>query len=150
MWAYRYMRGWKSNDNIDFNFFDAHDLQPLTERAGEETVKRKLRERLSNTKQAIVLIGEKTKALYRFVRWELETCKNLDIPIIAVNLNGLCMQDNDRCPPIIRDEYVVHVPFKLKIIQYALDNFPDEYRSRDSNTKGPRVYNDSVYKKLGV
>ena len=150
MWAYRFMRGWKTNDNIDFDFYDAHDLKPLTDRAGEETVKRRLRERLFNTKQAIVLIGEKTKNLYRFVRWELETCQNMGIPIVAVNLNGLKNQDSDRCPPIIRDEYVVHIPFKLKIIQYALDNFPSEFSRRDKSESGPRHYNDSVYKKLGL
>ena len=22
MWAYSYMKGWKQNDNIDFNFYD--------------------------------------------------------------------------------------------------------------------------------
>jgi len=150
MWAYRYMRGWKANENIDFNFFDAHDLKPLTDRAGEDTVKKRLRERLGDTKQAIVLVGEKTKNLYRFVRWELETCMNLGIPIIAVNLNGQRSQDGNLCPPIIRDEYVVHIPFKLKIIQYALDNFPGEYHRRNLSDKGPRLYNDSVYSQLGL
>lgn len=150
MWAYAYMLGWKKNDNIDFNFFDAHDLKPLTQSASEETIKRRLRERLSNTKQAIVIIGPNTKNLYRFVRWEMEVCKKLDIPIIAVNLNGKRGQDADRCPAIIRDEYVVHVSFKMKIIQYALDNFPDEYRRRGPNDKGPRNYPDSVYQKLGL
>lgn len=144
------MKGWKQNEKIDFNFFDAHDLKPLTNRANEDTVKRSLRERLSDTKQAIVLIGEKTKNLFRFVRWEMEMCQKLDIPIIAVNLNGNRDQDSDRCPAIIRDEYVVHIPFKLKIIQYALDNFPDEYSRRDVNASGPRYYNDSVYEKLGL
>lgn len=150
MWAYRFMRGWKANEHIDFNFFDAHDLKPLTERAGEDTVKRRLRERLGNTKQAIVLVGEKTKNLYRFVRWEIETCQNLDVPIIAVNLNGKREQDNDLCPPILRGEYVVHIPFKLKIIQYALDHFPDEYKGRKPQENGPRFYKDSVYQKLGL
>lgn len=150
MWAYRYMRGWKANENIDFDFFDAHDLKPLTDRASEDTVKRRLRERLGNTKQAIVLIGEKTKNLYRFVRWEMETCQNLDVPVIAVNLNGKRKQDNDLCPPILRDEYVVHIPFKLKIIQYALDHFPGEYKRRNPQDNGPRFYNDSVYQELGL
>jgi hypothetical protein len=27
MWAYGYMKGWKSNENLDFNFHDAHDLR---------------------------------------------------------------------------------------------------------------------------
>lgn len=150
MWAYRYMRGWKANEKVDFDFFDAHDLKPLTNRAGEDTVKRRLRERLSNTKQALVLVGEKTKNLYRFVRWEMDTCQALDIPIIAVNLNGKRTQDNDLCPPIIRETYAVHVPFKLKIIQYALDNFPDEYHRRKQQDNGPRAYNNSVYERLGL
>ena len=63
MWAYAYMLGWISKDHIAFDFHNAHDLAPLSATAGEETVKRRLRERLSNTKQAIVLIGEKTKCL---------------------------------------------------------------------------------------
>lgn len=150
MWAYRFMRGWKVNDNIDFDFLDAHDLKPLTDRAGEETVKRRLRERLGNTKQAIVLIGEKTKNLHRFIRWELQSCIDKDIPLVAVNLNGLRNQDTDRCPPVIRDKYVVHVPFKLKIIQYALDNFPGEYSRRDKASIGARHYNESLYKDLGI
>jgi len=150
MWAYRFMRGWKANENIDFNFFDTHDLKPLTDRTGEYTVKRRLRKRLRDTKQAIVIVGEKTKNLYRFMRWELETCMNLNIPIIAVNLNGQRRQDGDLCLPIIRDEYMVHIPFKLKIIQYALDNLPSEYHRRSQSDKGPRLYNDSVYSKLGL
>ena len=39
MWAYAFMKGWKTNDNIDFSFHDAHDLRPLTGRASEATVK---------------------------------------------------------------------------------------------------------------
>lgn len=150
MWAYAYMLGWKNNDKIDFNFFNAHDLKPLTQNASEETVKKRLRERLSNTKQAIVLVGEKTKNLFHFVRWEMEVCRKLDIPIIAVNLNGLKGQDNDHCPAIIRNEYIVHVPFKMKIIQHALDNFPGEYAQRKPTDMGPRQFPDSVYTQLGL
>lgn len=150
IWAYRLMKGWKSNENIDFNFHDAHDLRPLTDRAGEETVKKRLRERFSNAKQVIVLIGESTKHLYRFVRWELQVALGLDIPIIAVNLNGRRDCDPDRCPPIIRDEYVVHVSFKMVIIKHALDNFPPFYHRREYDAKGPLYYNNSVYKGLGL
>jgi hypothetical protein len=88
MWAYAYMKGWKSNENIDFNFYDAHDIKTITDRASEETIKRTLRERFSSAKQVIVLIGEHSKNLYRYVRWEIEIALKLDLPIIAVNLNG--------------------------------------------------------------
>jgi hypothetical protein len=29
-WAYRFMRGWKANEHIDFDFYDAHDLTAMT------------------------------------------------------------------------------------------------------------------------
>lgn len=150
MWAYGFMKGWISRDHIDFNFHDAHDLRPLTDRASEETIKRRLRERLSNTKQAIVLVGENTRYLYRFVRWELDTCLDLNIPMISVNLNGLRRMDDDRCPPILKGKYVAHVSFQMRIIQYALDNFPNEYETRNRNATGDRCYNESVYTKLGL
>lgn len=150
MWAYAYMKGWKQSEHIDFDFHDAHDLQPLTDRASEETVRRRLRERLSNAKQAIVLLGESTRHLYKFVRWEIEVCLDLDIPIVAVNLNGKRQMDPDRCPPLLQDQYIVHVAYKAKIIKYALDNFPAEYGRRDSNASGNRLYSDDIYRKLGL
>ena len=35
-WAYRFMKGWKANDNVDFDFEDAHDLDSMTARAQDE------------------------------------------------------------------------------------------------------------------
>lgn len=149
IWAYNYMKGWKANENIDFNFYDAHDLRPLSATATEQTVKAALRQRLRNTVQAIVLVGESTRNLFRFVRWEIETCIRLDIPIIAVNLNGRASIDEELCPPIIRDKFVVHIPFKLRIIRHSLDYFPAEFRARTSDY-GPRLYKKSTYDQLGL
>lgn len=150
IWAYAFMKGWKSNENVSFNFYDAHDLNVITDRASEETVKRKLRERFSSAKQVIVLIGEHTKNLYRFVRWEIEISLNLNLPIIAVNLNGKREFDPDMCPAILRGKYVVHVPFKAKIIQYALDNFPTEYAKHDPEEVGDRHYPIEVFRNLDL
>jgi hypothetical protein len=150
IWAYAYMKGWKINEHIDFDFHDAHDLNVITDRASEETTKRKLRERFSSAKQVIVLIGEHTKNLFRFVRWEIEVAQNLDLPIIAVNLNKIRSYDSECCPAILCDKYVAHISFNAKIIKYALDNFPDEHARRDPNVEGNRHYNKSVYEKLGL
>ena len=150
MWAYAYMKGWNSHDHMDFDFYDAHDIRPLTDRAMDETIRARLRQRLSNTKQAIVLIGELTRYHHKFVRWELETCLNQRVPIVAVNLNGHRRLDLDRCPPILRDEYVVHVPLKMKIIRHALDHFPVQYANRDHMARGPLIYGDALYQQLGL
>ncbi|UCI32123.1 TIR domain-containing protein [Mesorhizobium sp. B4-1-4] len=149
-WAYRYMRGWRANERIDFNFLDAHDLDSMTSRAqSEDYVKRNLKERMRQSSAVIVLIGEKTKNLYRFVRWELEFALDLDLPIVAANLNESREQDTN-CPSIIRDQCVLHVLFKMRAIRFALDNWPDEYRrmSQAHRSEGARHYNSDIYKRL--
>ncbi len=150
MWAYAYMKGWKKNQNIDFNFHDAHDLNTITNRANKETTRRKLRTRFSSAKQVIVLIGEHTKNLTKFVRWEMDVALGLDLPIIAVNLNGKRKMDSDRCPAILKGKYVIHIPFKMKIIKYALDNFPESYKNRHEHPGVDWYYKDSVYKSLDL
>lgn len=148
MWAYGFMLGWVENDHVEFDFHNAHDIRAITDRASEDAVKRTLRERLKNTKQAIVLIGESTKNLFRFVRWEIETCLDMGIPIVAVNLNGLRRMDDNLCPPILKGTTTMHVAFKAKIIQKALDEFCDNFSAYKD--KSDWYYNDSTYGALGL
>ena len=146
---YRLMRAWKQNDYTEFDFFDAHDINTARDSSNEDTIKRRLRERLFNTKIFVSLIGENTRYLYRFVRWELEQGVNLGIPIIGVNLNGKRSQDLDRCPPVIRDELAVYISFNASILQYALENWPSDFsRLKSQGNRGPRYYNNDVYQKL--
>jgi|SRR6516162_2022633 hypothetical protein len=151
-WAYRFMRGWKANDRVEFDFRDAHDLRKLTWRAQDETyIKSILRERMRAARQVIVLVGEKTKNLYRYVRWEIELALEKGLPITVVNLNGSRAQD-EYCPAILRDKCAVHVPFKMNAIKLALDNWPDEYKKLGAaeRLKGARYYSDSVYAKVAI
>ena len=118
---YRIMTAWKENQHIDFDFHNAHELNNLRSSSSEATIKGKLRERLSNTKIMLVLIGENTKNLYKFVRWEMEIAINMNIPIIGINLNKKLELDNERCPAIIRDLAKEFVPFDLNAIKNAMD-----------------------------
>ena len=120
---YRLMTAWKANDNLEFDFHDAHDLNTARDTSLEESIKKQLRERFSNSKLLIVLIGEKTKGLTKFVKWEMEVALRLGLPIVGVNLNGSRQRD-DRCPPTIRGSLSVHVPFSMKAVSHAIDNWP--------------------------
>ena len=51
---YRMMEAWKDNDNIDFNFANAHDLNTARDSSKEESIKKQLRERFVNSKKFIV------------------------------------------------------------------------------------------------
>lgn len=148
---YRLMRAWKQSDRTPFNFSDAHDINTALDTSMEETIKRRLSERLADTRVFVSLIGERTRYLYKFVRWELEQALARRLPIIGVNLNGRRSQDSDRCPPVIRDSLVVYVSFQSVILQHALENWPSEHaRRQHEGTTGPRYYPDEVYRQLGL
>jgi hypothetical protein len=151
-WAYARMKGWSALPNIDFEFDNAHDIGSMTSRATNETyVKSELKKRFAQTKQVVVIIGESTKNLYRYVRWEIDVAQELDLPIIAVYLNGSRLIDNSVCPPILRDANAVHIPYKLAIIKYALDNFPADYKKNSASWgNSNRLYTNSVYQELGL
>ncbi len=148
---YRLMQAWKKNDNTSFNFYDAHDLNNLMSFSSEETIKAKLSGRLRNTKVFVLLVGESTKNLYKFVRWEIEQAINRGIPIIAVNLNGKRSIDSNLCPAILKDELAIHVSFNQKIIEHAINSWETSSAGHKSSGKsGPFYYEDSFYKTLGL
>jgi len=146
---YRLMQAWKENDRIAFDFQNAHEINNLRDGSSEETIKKKLRERLQNTKVLVVLIGDHTKNLYKYVRWEIEYAIEKNIPIIGVNLNKKKSRDDELCPPILKDALAIHVPFGQKILDYALNNWPDSHeKHRKDGDTGAYSYKDSVYDSL--
>lgn len=150
MHYYRLMTAWKANDDSSFNFHNAHDLNTARDTSEEESIKRQLRERFANSKLFVVLIGKNTRHLRKFVKWEMEVALKLGLPIVGVNLDG-SRGRTDLCPSSIRDELAVYISFQPKIMQYAMDNWPDGHaRHKRNNESGPFHYKDSVYTQLGL
>lgn len=148
---YRLMLAWKQSDNSSFKFYNAHDLSSARDSSLELSIKSSLQIRLRETKLFVLLVGEKTKYLYKFVRWEIEQALSRNIPIICVNLNGQRAMDYDRCPPLLRDELALHVSFNSKIIEHSLLH----WHSRDEELRaqgksGPFFFTDAVYKQLKI
>ena len=148
---YYLMTAWKANDKIDFNFHNAHELNNLRNNTSERQIKLKLKERLKNTKLMIVLIGENTKNLYKYVRWEMEVGLDLGLPIVAVNLNNYADIVNDLCPKILKSELVLHIKYKQKAITWAIDNWIDLHNSLLKKGEiGPRVLSADYYMVNGI
>ncbi|MCR9183688.1 MAG: TIR domain-containing protein [Flavobacteriaceae bacterium] len=148
---YKAMKSWKASDNIDFNFHDAHDLNNIRETSNEETIKRRLRERFSDTKLLIVLVGSQTRYHYKYVRWEIEVALRLEIPIIAVNIIDSNTRVYEKYPPILRDELVLNIQFNRQLIKYSIDNWIAEYnRLKSKEEINNRVWKDHIYQNLGL
>lgn len=152
MHYYRLLEAWRDNDKIDFGFLDAHDLNYARDSSDTESIRAQLRERLKNSKVMLLLVGEYTARLTRFVKWEIEYAHKIDLPIVVANLNKKRKYDSSRCPAVIMDGdvYTVHISFERNIIKHALDHFPDEYLRNKKDGGAQRFYPDSVYTKLGL
>lgn len=146
---YRLMQAWKQNDGIEFNFYNAHEINTARDTSQEASIKAQLAERMQYTKVFVLLVGERTRYLYKFVHWEIEQAIKRELPIIAVNLNGMRCVDQERCPPLLTNELAVHVSFNAAIMQHALDNWPTTHEAlRRQHKAGAYYYQDDVYKAL--
>jgi len=147
---YYLMKAWKQNDNIGFDFQDAHDLNNILDKS-EASIKAGLQERFRHTKVFVLLVGEHTKYLYKYVRWEIEQAIKREIPCIVVNINGIRYCDDNRCPALMRDHLAIHISYNAKILQYALENWPESAKIKmRSGERGAYYYKDEVYQKLGI
>lgn len=151
---YRLMTAWRENDNIDFDFYNAHDLAQARDNSLPETIRRSLRLRLSNTKQVVVLGSAKGKAKAgdgkSFLFYEIEVIAKLELPVIVANLDGDRAIDRGFIPQRFLDDdyYTISTSFQPKIIQYALDNYVPAFSK--SGKIGPHQYKPEVYSRLGM
>src|SRR6185503_16370861 len=154
---YYLMCAWKENEKIEFDFHNAHDINVARDSSQAETINRRLRERLVNTKQVVMLIGDATRRKATnpntFVYYEARTILRLRLPIVFANVNGSRRAQTDRLPDVLLQSYTISVPFGPAIIKYALENFPESYAanatlSDDKRRNGPYQYAQSVYESL--
>lgn len=144
---YDMMLAWKAQ-NDDFNFSNAHDLHTASDSSKEESIKASLRDRFANSKMFILIIGEHTKYLTKFVKWEIETALRLKLPIVAVNINKSKTPD-ELCPPVLRDKLAIFVPFERKVVKLAINTWAEsDKKYREKGEISNRYYLDSVYKSL--
>lgn len=147
---YQLLKAWAANSHVDFDLNDAHEINQSYDDSEELSIKKQLRERFANSKLFVILIGEHTKYLRKFVRWEIETAIRLEIPIIAVSLNNYKYED-PLMPKLLNDNLSIIVPFKQKAIRYAMENWPgSDADHRKNNEAGQYHYKDSVYQRLGL
>lgn len=136
------MLAWKENEHIDFNFVNCQ-LEAEVNSENEAYIKSKCRERINMAGKFILLIGEDTRSKHKYVRWELEVAIEKECTIIGVNLDNSRAIVEAKTPPIMNNIGAIFVPFKAKIIEYALNDWT---MRPDDNWH----YKPEVYTRLGL
>ncbi len=152
--SYRLMEAWRENQNIAFDFFDAHDLFVSRDTSSRETIRRNLRERMKNAKQ-IVLLGSafakrKGSDGTSFLAHEVALTVGFGLPVVVANLDGDRAIDHDFIPKPFSevDYYSLSVSFQPAIIKYALDHYAPQFAA--SANRGAHYYKDDIYRKVGL
>lgn len=152
--SYRLMEAWRENKNIDFNFYDAHDLYQARDSSKPETIKARLRERMKNAKQIVLLGSPEAKKKggdgVSFLAYELQVALELGLPIVVSHLDGSREGNSANYPkPLVAaDYYTMSVSFQPAIIKYALDDYASAFAT--SERTGSYHYNEKTYKSLGL
>lgn len=152
--SYRLMEAWRENKNIDFNFYDAHDLYLARDTSSPETIKRNLRERMKNAKQIVLLGSPDAKKKggngVSFLAYEIKIAQELGLPIVVAHLDGSRGGNSANYPKPLLDAgyHTMSVSFQIAIIKRALDSYAGTFGA--STESGERVYKASVYTSLGL
>jgi hypothetical protein len=152
--CYRLMEAWRENTHIDFNFFDAHDLYIARDSSQPDSIKARLRERLNNAKQVVLLGSSAGKKKggdgVSFLAYEVGAIIRLGLPVVVANLDGDRTIDKNFIPqPFLNaDYYTISVSFQAAIIKYALDEYAPAFAKSDKS--GPYQYKPEVYRNLGL
>lgn len=138
---YNLLKAWHVRDECDFHFVNSHEKTcAVRDSSLRSTLRQRLAERLRNSKNMILIIGDTTRHDTDWVPFEIEyavdTC---EIPIIAAypdyqNITNPAAAD-PLWPQALRTRirsgaaHVIHVPFKQvpltdAVSQFSFANYP--------------------------
>ena len=130
------LRAWQNNDNIDFNFVDSHKkTYQVRDTSSEATLKARLRERMANSKNMLVVVSPDTNYDRGLLNWEVETAvKEYNLPVIVAYTDYQKIDIVDttmvgRMPKSIYTEYtkntgkLCHVAFNKDEVKKAIAKY---------------------------
>jgi|SRR6267154_1961128 len=156
---YNLMKAWTAKTDDDFTMINSHEKASAVRDASlRTTLRNSLLERLRNSKNMVLIIGETTRLDTDWVPFEIEQAVDTyGIPIIA----AYTVYDKPIRSPRLWSAFwpsalearinngtanVIHIPFKKEALKDAIwfshDNLPPG--------KGLGIYNDAAYKTFGI
>ena len=157
---YNLMKAWTAKTDDDFTMNNSHDkASAVRDSSKKATLRASLLERLKNSKNMVLIIGETTLLDDDWVPFEIEKAVDTyKIPIIAAYTGYATPIRNpsvlkEHWPSALADRInngtasVIHIPFKKAALLSAISQF-----SHNSlpNGGGFGFYNDDAYKSFGI
>jgi hypothetical protein len=157
---YCLMKAWAAKTDDDFTMINSHEkASAVRDSSLRATLRRSLLERLRNSKNMVLIIGETTRSDTDWVPFEIEQAvDSYEIPIIAAYT---VFNTAIRKPRALSNYWpsaltvridngtasVIHIPFRKLALMDAISQFSHESLP---NGKGLGIYDDAAYKAFGI
>lgn len=144
---YQLLKAWTEKGDDDFAFINSHEkASSVRDSSKKATLRASLQERLRNSKNMVLIIGEATRYDTDWVLFEIEQAVDTyEIPIIAAYTGYESILAPDQLsglwPSALatrirnRTAHVIHIPFRKEPLKAAIAQF-----SHDSLPAGPLNY----------
>ena len=82
------LKAWQANDDIRFNFVNSHEkTYNVRDTSSLATLKSRLKERMANSKNMLVIVSSQTNKKRGLLNWEIEQAVEVyGLPVIAIQL----------------------------------------------------------------
>lgn len=158
---YGLLQSWNTNDKLELHFSDSHKkTYQVRDSSTEETLKRRLLERMKNSKNMLLIISDDTNWDRGMLNFEIEKAVDYyEIPIIVAYtgykkiLNAKLLED--KWPKALYERInnstakCIHIPFSEKCIAEAINQFSVN-NTNDKLTSPLHVYSEKAYEYWGI
>jgi hypothetical protein len=155
---YNLMKAWTEKTDDDFTMINSHDKAcAVRDTSKRDTLRSSLQERLRNSKNMVLIIGDTTRFDTDWVPFEIEQAVDMyKLPIVATYVGYDYIVDPSAMinlwPSALANRIkestarVIHIPFKKEpikhaIITYNINNYPPSSMAH---------YTIDAYKKWGI
>ena len=156
---YSLMQAWDANGDIEFHFVNSHDKTfAVCDDSKKETLKARIRQRLSMSKNMVVILTADTRERGSMLSYEIEMAVDYyGLPLIIVYPDYKYIRNVDShadvWPKVLADRikagaaHAIHVPFKKDVILDAISQFS----VNDDPLDGAKnVYSEKAYRNWGL
>ena len=156
---YNLMKAWTAKEDDDFSMINSHDkTAAVRDGSLKETLKKRLKERLTDSKHMVLIIGDTTKNDTDWVPFEIEyAIDNCDIPIIVAYTGEEYILDAkknwNKLPKALKDRIekgtasCIHIPYKKEPLKDAISQFSHKNKPKGG---GLGFYGQDAYKAFGI
>jgi hypothetical protein len=157
---YYLLKAWCANSECEFKMINSHEkANAVRDSSLRATLRASLLDRLRNSKNMVLIVGETTRFDTDWVPFEIEKAvDSYEIPIITAYT---FMEKPVRQPQALSSywpaalesrinnetAHVIHIPFKQEALKDAISQFSHE---KFPNGKGLGIYSDEAYQSFAI